>query len=79
MAQVKIKVTGSTTRQEVIVDNETTTPKDVFNMTKTKFDTAICQLDGATLEIRDMNTTLAELGVTSDAYLVATIKTNNAA
>jgi len=74
-----IRVTvGTNTNRTVVVVSPTATPKDCFAEAEVDYSTAIVHLDGASLNTAQMNSSLADLGVTADAcYLIAVIKTEN--
>lgn len=78
MAQVKVKLGTTTTRKTVIVDSSKT-PRELFmeNDIELTGDVSI-QLDGDRLGTREMDKSLAELGVHDTAMLLAVVNTKNA-
>lgn len=74
---IRVTVGTNTTRQTLIVQ-ESATPKAVLTQAEVRYETATIHLDGAVLKAAEMNTPLAELGVTDSCTLIAVVKTDNA-
>ena len=70
MAMVKVTISSNTSRKEVVVDNSKLV-KEIFNENNIPLTNCTISLDGAPLSASEMNTSLADLGITTDAYLVA--------
>lgn len=76
MADVKVRIHTTTDRTTVIVDNAKT-PKDVLSEADVDFSEAMVHLDGAALGPKDMNTSLADLGITAEGIIAVVVKTVN--
>lgn len=77
----QIQITNNLSRLPVEIVNEaTTTPKDLLVKAGVNFGTATISLDGGVLNSKEMNTTLDKLGVQPDSmsYLAAVVKATNA-
>ena len=75
---VSITVGNNTSREKVIVDENTTTPRQVLESKEIEYGRATVHMDGCSLKPGDMDKTFADLGVTQQAYLLAVIKADNA-
>lgn len=75
---IKLKIGTNTKRETVIVDDNIT-PKKALEQQCIEYGVATVSLDGCPLDVKQMNMTLAELGVKDSAMLIAVIKTENAA
>jgi hypothetical protein len=77
--QLKVKVGTNTERTTVIIDSAVATPKSVLAQQNIDIGNCDISLDGESLNAQKMNMTFDALGVTSDCYLVAVVRTKNAA
>lgn len=75
---VKVTVGTNLDRNEVLVNPETTTIKELFKDNGVAYERATNYLDGCPLHAGQINQTLAELNVTSDCTLLSVIKNDNA-
>ena len=75
---VQVICGNNVTRSKVIVDENNTTPRMVLENSGIDYSVGTTHLDGATLQIGEMDKTLAELGVTTKCYLLNVRKADNA-
>lgn len=74
-----IKVTcGTTTDRQAVIVSNTLTPKDALNQSGISYGSAQIHLDGSPLSATEVNTSFADLSITSDCMLIAVTKTTNA-
>ena len=65
-------------RNEIMVDPETVTIKQLFKDNGVAYERATNYLDGCPINASQINQTLAQLNVTSDCTLLSVIKNDNA-
>lgn len=77
---IRVIVGTNTSRETVIVDEATATPKSVLVDQSVDFTRATISLDGASLPVQQMNQTFADLNIPADSqvYLIATVKIDTA-
>ena len=76
---LKVIVMNNTNREAVIVDEHTTTPREVFESKGITYETAQVFLDGCSVKPGDLDRTFTQLGIVGDkASLAAMAKTDNA-
>lgn len=74
---IRVTVGTNTSRKNVIVDNSKTL-REVLEENEIDYSRANVNLDGASLNPGDMDKTFAELGITENCFLIASIKQDNA-
>jgi len=74
MFQVKVGTNASRTSMVVAPDK---TPKQVLAEAEVDYSTATVYLDGSALTAKEMNKSLADLGVVDSCYLIAVTKSEN--
>lgn len=75
---IKVTFGNNMTRSSKIVNENTTTLRSVLEEAEIDYSRAATTLDGATLVAGDMDKTFAQMGVTSDCYLLSVQKLDNA-
>ena len=76
---VEITVGTNTSRNKVVVDPDTSTPRQVLESNDVEYGSANVHMDGCSLKPGDMDKTFTLLGITEKAYLLAVVKADNAA
>lgn len=74
---IKLRIGTNTKRTTIMVD-DSLTPKKALEQEGIDYSTATVSLDGCPLNAKEMNSTFEKLGITEEAHLIATIKTDNA-
>lgn len=75
MVQLKI---GTNTKRQTVVVPDTITPKQALENAGIDYSMATVHLDGAPLSTVEMNTSLAEQGITETGTLICVVKATNA-
>lgn len=75
---ISVKVGTNDRRSTVLVEDDTTL-RVILEDNDINYATATVYLDGASLNPGDLDKTLADFGITETCYLVAVIKSSNAA
>ncbi len=73
---IQVKVGTNVNRTSTVVSPEKT-PKQVLDQAGIDYSKATVHLDGVALSNREMNTSLADLGVTESCILIAVTKQDN--
>lgn len=74
---IKVNV-GNNLKQEVVVVDENTTLRQVFEDSGINYSTGMNTLDGAPLRPGDLDKSFAEHGITESCWLLSVIKADNA-
>jgi hypothetical protein len=75
---IQVTVGNNLNRQKVVVDENTATPRKVLEENEIEYAAATIHMDGCSLKPGDLDKTFADLGVTTQTYLLAVVKTENA-
>lgn len=74
---IRVTVGTNTSRKNVVVD-ETATLRQVLENNEIDYSRANVNLDGASLNAGDMDKSFADLGITENCFLIASVKQDNA-
>lgn len=74
---IRVTVGTNTNRKNVVVD-ETATLRQVLENNEIDYSRANVNLDGASLNAGDMDKSFADLGITENCFLIASVKQDNA-
>lgn len=74
---IQVTITTSTGRKVAIID-PTTTLREIAKKYNINYDRTPLLLDGASLEVGQMDKSLLELGIKTDCLLSAVLKLDNA-
>lgn len=74
---IRVTVGTNTSRKNVVVD-EATTLRQVLESNEIDYSRANVNLDGASLNAGDMDKSFADLGITENCFLIASVKQDNA-
>ena len=74
---ITVKVGSNTTRKTAVVPSDTTLRK-ALDDNGVNYSTAAVHLDGVPLNHGDLDKTFEDMGITSNCYLLAVVKTQNA-
>jgi len=74
---IRVTVGTNTSRKNVVVD-EATTLRQVLESNEIDYSRANVNLDGASLNAGDMDRSFADLGITENCFLIASVKQDNA-
>lgn len=73
---LQVKVGTNSSRTSLIVSPEKT-PKQILEQAEIDYSRATVHLDGVALNTNEINTSLADLGIVDNCYLVAVTKQEN--